>query len=72
MGCVVNGPGKWPDQITDMSVQQKERCISTGTDAFLKNVPEEDAINELLRIINEDGQAGNQSVSSEDQPSPLQ
>ncbi|HQB36673.1 MAG TPA: (E)-4-hydroxy-3-methylbut-2-enyl-diphosphate synthase [Bacteroidales bacterium] len=73
MGCVVNGPGEMAGSDYGYVGAAKGKVhIYRGQTPVLKNIPEEDAINELLRIINEDGQAGNQSASSEDQPSQLQ
>lgn len=55
MGCIVNGPGEMADADYGyigagkgkVSLYKKNICI-------LKNIPEENAISELLRIINED------------------
>ncbi len=73
MGCIVNGPGEMAGADYGYVGAAKGKVhIYRGQTPVLKNVPEEEAIDELLRIISEDGQTGNRSVSSEDQPSQLQ
>jgi (E)-4-hydroxy-3-methylbut-2-enyl-diphosphate synthase len=69
MGCIVNGPGEMAGSDYGYVGASKGKVhIYKGQTPVLKNVPEEDAIKELLRIIDEDGQAGNPAVSSADQP----
>jgi (E)-4-hydroxy-3-methylbut-2-enyl-diphosphate synthase len=55
MGCVVNGPGEMAgaDYGYVGSAPGKVH-IYKGTVAVLKNIPEEKAVGELLRIIGED------------------
>mgnify|MGYP000921235761 FL=1 len=69
MGCIVNGPGEMAGADYGYVGAAKGKVhIYKGQTPVMKNVPEKDAIKELLRIIDEDGQAGNQAASSADQP----
>lgn len=69
MGCIVNGPGEMAGADYGYVGAAKGKVhIYKGQTPVLKNVPEKDAIKKLLMIIDEDGQAGNQAVSSADQP----
>jgi (E)-4-hydroxy-3-methylbut-2-enyl-diphosphate synthase len=55
MGCVVNGPGEMAGaDYGYVGAAPGKVHIYKGTVAVLKNIPEEEAVNELLRIIGED------------------
>jgi (E)-4-hydroxy-3-methylbut-2-enyl-diphosphate synthase len=55
MGCVVNGPGEMAGaDYGYVGAAPGKVHIYKGTDAVLKNIPEEEAVGELLRIIGED------------------
>ncbi len=53
MGCVVNGPGEMAGaDYGYVGAGDGKVHIYKGTVAVLKNIPEEDAVRELLRVIN--------------------
>jgi (E)-4-hydroxy-3-methylbut-2-enyl-diphosphate synthase len=55
MGCVVNGPGEMAGaDYGYVGAAPGKVHIYKGTVAVLKNIPEEDAVNELLKVIQED------------------
>ncbi|HLN20206.1 MAG TPA: (E)-4-hydroxy-3-methylbut-2-enyl-diphosphate synthase [Bacteroidales bacterium] len=58
MGCIVNGPGEMAGaDYGYVGAAPGKVHIYKGTEAVLKNVPEENAIDELLRIIEESHRA---------------
>jgi (E)-4-hydroxy-3-methylbut-2-enyl-diphosphate synthase len=52
MGCIVNGPGEMADADYGY-VGAKAGCISLykGKECVKKNIPESEAVDELLRLI---------------------
>jgi (E)-4-hydroxy-3-methylbut-2-enyl-diphosphate synthase len=55
MGCVVNGPGEMAGADYGYVGAGKGKVhIYKGTKPFVRNVPEKDAVNELLKIIQSD------------------
>ncbi len=55
MGCIVNGPGEMAGaDYGYVGAGEGKVHIYKGTVAVLKNIPEEDAVKELLRVIEED------------------
>jgi (E)-4-hydroxy-3-methylbut-2-enyl-diphosphate synthase len=55
MGCIVNGPGEMAGaDYGYVGAGNGKVHIYKGTEPVLKNVPEEDAVQELLRIISAD------------------
>lgn len=55
MGCIVNGPGEMAgSDYGYVGAGEGKVHIYRGTEAVLKNVPEENAVEELLRIIKGD------------------
>ena len=55
MGCIVNGPGEMAgSDYGYVGAAEGKVHIYRGTVPVLKNVPEEDAVKELLRIIEQD------------------
>jgi (E)-4-hydroxy-3-methylbut-2-enyl-diphosphate synthase len=55
MGCIVNGPGEMAGADWGyVGAADGKVHIYKGTVAVLKNVPEKDAADELLRLIEED------------------
>ncbi|HEX2970322.1 MAG TPA: (E)-4-hydroxy-3-methylbut-2-enyl-diphosphate synthase [Bacteroidales bacterium] len=55
MGCIVNGPGEMAGaDYGYVGAAPGKVHIYKGVNPVIKNVPEEDAVNELLRIITED------------------
>jgi (E)-4-hydroxy-3-methylbut-2-enyl-diphosphate synthase len=55
MGCVVNGPGEMAGaDYGYVGAAAGKVHIYKGTVAVLKNIPEEDAVKELLKVIEED------------------
>jgi (E)-4-hydroxy-3-methylbut-2-enyl-diphosphate synthase len=55
MGCIVNGPGEMAgSDYGYVGAAEGKVHIYKGTVAVLKNVPEENAVRELLKIIEED------------------
>lgn len=55
MGCIVNGPGEMAGaDYGYVGASEGKVHIYRGTTPILKNIPEEDAVRELLKIINED------------------
>jgi (E)-4-hydroxy-3-methylbut-2-enyl-diphosphate synthase len=55
MGCIVNGPGEMAgSDYGYVGAGEGKVHIYKGTIPVLKNVPEEDAVKELLRVIKED------------------
>jgi (E)-4-hydroxy-3-methylbut-2-enyl-diphosphate synthase len=55
MGCIVNGPGEMAGADWGYVGAAKGKVhIYKGTEPVLKNVPEENAADELLRLIEED------------------
>ena len=60
MGCIVNGPGEMAgSDYGYVGAGEGKVHIYRGTEAVLKNIPEENAVKELLRIINEDYRQAN-------------
>ena len=59
MGCIVNGPGEMADADYGyvgagpkrVSLYRKQQCVE-------KNIPEEDAVERLLKLIREDREKG--------------
>jgi len=55
MGCIVNGPGEMADADYGYIGEGKNRVsIYRGKEAIYRSVPQEDAINKLLELIEED------------------
>lgn len=55
MGCIVNGPGEMAGaDYGYVGAASGKVHIYRGTEAVLKNIPEEDAVIELLRLIEKD------------------
>lgn len=55
MGCIVNGPGEMAGaDYGYVGAAEGKVHIYRGTEAVLKNVPEADAVNRLLKIIEKD------------------
>jgi (E)-4-hydroxy-3-methylbut-2-enyl-diphosphate synthase len=55
MGCVVNGPGEMAGaDYGYVGAAAGKVHIYKGTEAILKNIPEEEAISVLLKVIEED------------------
>lgn len=55
MGCVVNGPGEMAGaDYGYVGAAAGKVHIYKGTEAVLKNIPEEEAVKELLKVIEED------------------
>ena len=54
MGCIVNGPGEMADADFGYVGAGKDRVsLYKGKECVLKNIPQEDAVSELLKLINE-------------------
>lgn len=54
MGCIVNGPGEMADADFGYVGEGKGKvCIYKGKEPVLRSVPQEEAIDQLLRIIEE-------------------
>ncbi len=52
MGCIVNGPGEMADaDYGYVGAGPGKVTLYKGTEAVKKNIPEEDAVEELLRVI---------------------
>ena len=55
MGCIVNGPGEMAGaDYGYVGAANGKVHIYRGTEAVLKNIPEKDAAEVLLRLIEED------------------
>jgi (E)-4-hydroxy-3-methylbut-2-enyl-diphosphate synthase len=55
MGCIVNGPGEMAGaDYGYVGAGEGKVHIYKGTKPFVRNVPEKDAVNELLKIIQSD------------------
>ncbi len=55
MGCIVNGPGEMAGADYGYVGAAKGKVhIYRGTVPVLKNIPEEDAVKELLKVIEKD------------------
>jgi len=55
MGCIVNGPGEMAgSDYGYVGAAEGKVHIYRGTEAVLKNIPEKDAVEELLKLIEED------------------
>jgi (E)-4-hydroxy-3-methylbut-2-enyl-diphosphate synthase len=55
MGCIVNGPGEMAgSDYGYVGAAPGKVHIYRGSVAVLKNIPEEDAVKEMLRIIEKD------------------
>ena len=55
MGCIVNGPGEMAGaDYGYVGAAEGKVHIYKGTVAVLKNIPEEKAVEELLKFIKED------------------
>ena len=55
MGCIVNGPGEMAGaDYGYVGAAEGKVHIYKGTVAVLKNIPEEDAVKELLKVIEKD------------------
>jgi (E)-4-hydroxy-3-methylbut-2-enyl-diphosphate synthase len=55
MGCIVNGPGEMAGaDYGYVGAAEGKVHIYRGTVAVLKNIPEEDAVKELLKVIEQD------------------
>jgi (E)-4-hydroxy-3-methylbut-2-enyl-diphosphate synthase len=55
MGCIVNGPGEMAGaDYGYVGAAEGKVHIYRGTSPILKNVPEEDAVKELLKVIEKD------------------
>jgi len=54
MGCIVNGPGEMADADYGYVGAGKDRVsLYKGKECVLKNIPQEDAVEELLKLINQ-------------------
>ena len=54
MGCIVNGPGEMADADYGYVGAGKDRVsLYKGKECVLKNIPQEDAVSELMKLINE-------------------
>jgi len=55
MGCIVNGPGEMAGaDYGYVGAANGKVHIYRGTDPVLKNIPEKDAVEEMLRVIEKD------------------
>jgi (E)-4-hydroxy-3-methylbut-2-enyl-diphosphate synthase len=55
MGCIVNGPGEMAGaDYGYVGASEGKVHIYRGTDPVLKNVPEKDAAEELVKLIERD------------------
>jgi (E)-4-hydroxy-3-methylbut-2-enyl-diphosphate synthase len=55
MGCIVNGPGEMADaDFGYVGAGVGRVSLYKGKDCVLKNIPQEDAVAELLRLIAQD------------------
>jgi (E)-4-hydroxy-3-methylbut-2-enyl-diphosphate synthase len=58
MGCIVNGPGEMADADYGYVGAAKGRVnLYRGRDCILKNIPEDDAVEQLLQLIHADSPA---------------
>ena len=57
MGCIVNGPGEMADADYGYVGAGRDRIsLYRGKECVLKNIPQEEAVNQLLRLIESDRQ----------------
>ena len=55
MGCIVNGPGEMADaDYGYVGAARGKISLYRGKECVLKNIPEEEAVQQLLRLILED------------------
>jgi (E)-4-hydroxy-3-methylbut-2-enyl-diphosphate synthase len=55
MGCVVNGPGEMADaDYGYVGAGRGKVSLYRGKECVLKNIPQEDAVNQLIALINSD------------------
>ena len=55
MGCIVNGPGEMADaDYGYVGAARGKISLYRGKECVLKNIPEQDAVQQLLRLILED------------------
>ena len=53
MGCIVNGPGEMADaDFGYIGAGMGKVSLYKGKECVMKNIPEEEAINKLLELIN--------------------
>ncbi|MFC1555699.1 (E)-4-hydroxy-3-methylbut-2-enyl-diphosphate synthase [candidate division KSB1 bacterium] len=56
MGCIVNGPGEMADaDYGYVGTSAGKISLYRGKDVVIKNLPEENAVDELINLIKEDG-----------------
>ena len=56
MGCIVNGPGEMADaDYGYVGVGKNKIALYRGQDIVKKSVTSENAVNELIELIKEDG-----------------
>jgi len=56
MGCIVNGPGEMADaDYGYVGAGQGKINLYKGKEVVRKNIPEEDAVNQLIELIKENG-----------------
>ena len=54
MGCIVNGPGEMADADYGYVGAGKDRVsLYKGKECILKNIPQEEAVDKLLELINQ-------------------
>jgi (E)-4-hydroxy-3-methylbut-2-enyl-diphosphate synthase len=57
MGCIVNGPGEMADADYGYVGAGRERVsLYRGKECVLKNIPQEEAVEQLLKLIEQDKQ----------------
>ena len=58
MGCIVNGPGEMADaDYGYVGAARRKVSLYRGKVCVEKNIPEEEAVERLLQLIREDGEA---------------
>ena len=66
MGCIVNGPGEMADADYGYVGAGKDRVsLYRGKECVLKNLPQEEAVAQLMKLIEEDERGESRVESGE-------